>query len=62
MAMYKINSGVFASAQFAGNFASDEVPNFIQVKLGYAASLFSADAFAANQTSTSGVDILGEFH
>jgi hypothetical protein len=24
--------------------------------------LFSADAFAANQTSTSGVDILGEFH
>ncbi|MBB1194875.1 hypothetical protein DNC80_14490 [Flavobacterium sp. SOK18b] len=62
MAMYKMNSGVFASAQFAGNFASNEVPNSYssEVKLGYAASLFYADAFIANQTSTSGVDILGE--
>lgn len=62
MAMFKMNSGLFASGQFAGNFASDEVPNSFssEVKLGYAASKFYADAFVANQTSTGGVDILGE--
>jgi hypothetical protein len=30
------------------------------LKLGYAASKFYGDAYVANQTSTSGVDILGE--
>ncbi|NHN27393.1 hypothetical protein FIA58_017065 [Flavobacterium jejuense] len=62
MAMFKMNSGVFASAQLAGNFASKEVPNSIatEVKLGYAASAFYVDGYLANQKSTGGVDIFGE--
>jgi hypothetical protein len=31
-----------------------------ELKLGYAASKFYGDAYVANQTSTSGVDILAE--
>lgn len=62
LAMFKMNSGIFASGQFGGNLASNQVPNSYtsELKLGYAASKFYGDAFVANQTSTSGVDILGE--
>jgi hypothetical protein len=62
MAMFKTNSGIFASAQLAGNYASNDVPNSYatELKIGYAARLFYGDAFIANQTSTGGVDIFGE--
>ncbi len=62
MAMFKTNSGVFASAQLAGNFASNDVPNSIatEVKVGFAASKFYVDGFVATQKSTEGVDIFGE--
>jgi hypothetical protein len=41
----------FASAQLAGNYASNDVPNSYatELKIGYAARLFYADAFIANQ-------------
>ena len=44
------------------NLASNDVPNSYttELKLGYAVEKFYGDAFLANQTSTSGVDILGE--
>jgi hypothetical protein len=32
----------------------------IRIEIRYAASKFYGDAYVANQTSTSGVDILGE--
>lgn len=62
LAMFKMDSGIFASGQIGGNVASNDVPNSYtsELKLGYAASKFYGDAFVANQTSTSGVDILGE--
>ncbi|MCK8140772.1 hypothetical protein MW871_02595 [Flavobacterium sp. I-SCBP12n] len=62
MAMYKMNSGIFASAQLAGNYASNDVPNSYatELKVGYAARLFYGDAFIANQKSTGGVDIFGQ--
>jgi hypothetical protein len=62
MAMFRMNSGAFASAQLAGNYASKDVPNSYatELKIGYAARLFYGDAFIANQTSTGGVDIFGE--
>ena len=62
LAMFKMDSGIFASGQIGGNIASNDVPNSYtsELKLGYAASKFYGDAFVANQTSTSGVDILGE--
>jgi hypothetical protein len=62
MAMFKMNSGLFASAQLAGNYASDDVPNSItsEVKIGYAASAFYVDGFVANQKSNGGVDIFGQ--
>lgn len=62
MAMFRTNSGVFASAQLAGNYASNDVPNSYatELKVGYAARLFYGDAFIANQKSTGGVDIFGE--
>lgn len=62
LAMFKMDSGVFASGQIGGNLASNDVPNSYtsELKLGYAASKFYGDAYVANQTSTSGVDILGE--
>lgn len=62
LAMFKMNSGVFASGQFGGNLASNDVPNSYtsELKLGYAAAKFYGDAYLANQTSTSGVDILAE--
>ncbi len=60
--MFKMNSGLFVSGQFGGNLASNDVPNsyISELKLGYAANKFYGDAYLANQTSTSGVDILGE--
>ena len=62
LAMFKMDSGFFATGQFGGNFATNEVPNsyISELKLGYAVSKFYGDAFLANQFSTSGVDILGE--
>ncbi len=62
LAMFKMDSGFFATGQFGGNFASNEVPNsyISELKLGYAVSKFYGDAYLANQFSTSGVDILGE--
>ncbi|MFT5964603.1 MAG: hypothetical protein ACI9L6_001348 [Flavobacterium sp.] len=62
MAMFRMNSGAFASAQLAANYASNHVPNSYatELKIGYAARLFYGDAFIANQTSTGGVDIFGE--
>jgi hypothetical protein len=62
MAMFRMNSGAFASAQLAGNYASNDVPNSYatELKIGYAARLFYGDAFIANQKSTGGVDIFGE--
>ncbi|CAM3910769.1 MULTISPECIES: hypothetical protein [Flavobacterium] len=62
VAMFKMNSGFFASGQFGGNLASNDVPNSYtsELKLGYAASKIYGDVYLANQTSTSGVDILGE--
>jgi hypothetical protein len=62
MAMFRMNSGAFASAQLAGNYASQDVPNSYatELKIGYAARLFYGDAFIANQKSTGGVDIFGE--
>jgi hypothetical protein len=62
MAMFRTNSGIFASAQLAGNYASNNVPNSYatELKVGFAARLFYADAFIANQKSTGGVDIFGE--
>jgi hypothetical protein len=62
MAMFRMNSGGFASAQLAGNYASNGVPNSYatELKIGYAARLFYGDAFIANQKSTGGVDIFGE--
>lgn len=62
LAMFKMNTGFFASGQFGGNLASNDVPNsyISEIKLGYAIKAFYGDAFVANQTSTSGVDILGE--
>jgi hypothetical protein len=62
MAMFRTNSGIFASAQLAGNYASNNVPNSYatELKVGYAARLFYGDAFIANQKSTGGVDIFGE--
>lgn len=62
LAMFKMNSGLFVSGQFGGNLASNDVPNsyISELKLGYAANKFYGDAYLANQTSTSGVDILGE--
>ena len=62
LAMFKMDSGIFASGQIGGNIASNDVPNSYtsELKLGYAASKFYGDAYVANQTSTSGVDILAE--
>lgn len=62
LAMFKMDSGIFASGQIGGNIASNDVPNSYtsELKLGYAASKFYGDAYVANQTSTSGVDILRE--
>lgn len=62
VAMFKMNSGAFASGQIAGNFASNDVPNSVttELKLGYAAKSFYGDAYVANQKSTGGVDIFGE--
>ena len=62
VAMFKMNSGFFVSGQSGLNLASNEVPNsyISELKLGYAVAKFYGDAFLANQTSTSGVDILGE--
>ncbi|AWG20419.1 hypothetical protein FFWV33_02180 [Flavobacterium faecale] len=62
MAMFKMNSGVFASGQVAGNYASNDVPNSVttELKVGYAAKSFYGDVFIANQKSTGGVDIFGE--
>lgn len=62
LAMFKMNSGLFVSGQFGGNLTSNDVPNsyISELKLGYAANKFYGDAYLANQTSTSGVDILGE--
>ncbi|MCO6161519.1 hypothetical protein [Flavobacterium sp. NRK F7] len=62
LAMFKMDSGFFATGQFGGNFATNEVPNsyISELKLGYAVSKFYGDAYLANQFSTSGVDILGE--
>ena len=62
LAMFKMDSGIFASGQIGGNVATNDVPNSYtsELKLGYAASKFYGDAYVANQTSTSGVDILGE--
>ncbi|CAM3090311.1 hypothetical protein [Flavobacterium frigoris] len=62
MAMFRMDSGVFASAQLAGNYASNDVPNSYatELKVGYAAKYFYGDAFIANQKSTGGVDIFGE--
>ncbi len=61
IAMFKTKYGIFASGQFGTNFASEDVPDsyMSEFKLGYAASKIYADVFVANQTSTSGVDILG---
>jgi hypothetical protein len=49
----------FSLGQIGGNIASNDVPNSYtsELKLGYAASKFYGDAYVANQTSTSGVDI-----
>lgn len=60
--MFKMDSGLFASGQSGFNFASNEVPNsyISELKLGYAAAKFYGDAFIANQTSATGVDIFGE--
>lgn len=62
MAMFRMDSGVFASAQLAGNYASNDVPNSYatELKVGYAAKLFYGDVYIANQKSTGGVDIFGE--
>tara|TARA_R110000868_G_scaffold15222_6_gene69573 strand:- start:476 stop:1393 length:918 start_codon:yes stop_codon:yes gene_type:complete len=62
LAMFKMDSGLFASGQFGVNLASNDVPNSItsEIKLGYAASKFYGDAFIAGQKSNGGVDILGE--
>jgi hypothetical protein len=62
LAMFKMDSGIFASGQFGGNFSSNDVPNAYtsEIKVGYAAAKIYGDAYLANQTSTSGVDILGE--
>jgi hypothetical protein len=58
MAMFRTNSGFFASSSYASN----NVPNSYatELKVGYAARLFYGDAFIANQKSTGGVDIFGE--
>lgn len=62
MAMIRMDSGLFASAQLAGNYASNDVPNSYatELKVGYAARLFYGDIYIANQKSTGGVDIFGE--
>jgi hypothetical protein len=62
LAMFKMDSGLFASGQFGVNLASNDVPNSItsEIKLGYAASKFYGDAFIAGQKTNGGVDILGE--
>ncbi|MBE0391437.1 hypothetical protein [Flavobacterium sp. PL002] len=62
MAMFRMDSGIFASAQLAGNYASNDVPNSYatELKVGYAARLFYGDIYIANQKSTGGVDIFGE--
>ncbi|MCW2118102.1 hypothetical protein [Flavobacterium sp. 7A] len=62
MAMFKMNSGIFASGQVAGNYASNNVPNSVttELKVGYAAKSFYGDVFVANQKSTGGVDIFGQ--
>lgn len=62
MAMFRMDSGVFASAQLAGNYASNDVPNSYatELKVGYAAKYIYGDAFIANQQSTGGVDIFGQ--
>jgi hypothetical protein len=58
MAMFRTNSGVFASAH-CRKLCSNNVPNSYatELKVGYAARLFYGDAFIANQKSTGGVDI-----
>ncbi|MGA9637650.1 hypothetical protein [Flavobacterium sp.] len=62
MAMFKMDSGLFASAQIANNVGSNNVPNnyTTELKVGYAAKSFYGDVYVANQKSTGGVDIFGE--
>lgn len=62
IAMFKTKFGIFASGQFGTNIATEGVPDsyMSEFKLGYAGSKVYADVFVANQTSTTGVDILGE--
>jgi hypothetical protein len=60
--MFKMDSGVLLQDKLR-KYSFDDVPNSYtsELKLGYAASKFYGDAYVANQTSTSGVDILGVF-
>lgn len=61
IAMFKTKMGLFATGQFGGVMGAKTVPDayISEMKLGFAASKFYVDAFLANQTSTTGVDILG---
>ena len=61
IAMFKTKYGIFTSGQFGTGFATQGVPDsyMSELKLGYAAKRIYGDVFIANQTSTTGVDILG---
>lgn len=60
LAHYKLSNGFFVTGQAGYSLRSTEVPDAVlsQLKLGWAKKRFYADAYIANQTSTSGVDIL----
>lgn len=61
IAMFKTKYGIFTSGQFGTGFATQGVPDsyMSELKLGYAAKRIYGDVFIANQTSATGVDILG---
>ena len=58
----KDNSGLFVSGQAGYCFRNRDVPDAVisELKVGLAKPRFYVDAFIANQTSTSGTDILEE--
>jgi hypothetical protein len=61
IAMFKTKSGIFTTGQFGGLMNINSLPDgyMSEIKLGYAASKIYGDVFLANQTSVTGVDILG---
>ncbi len=60
LAHYRADNGLFVTGQVGYSFRSTDVPDAVlsQLKFGVALNRFYFDGFIANQTSTSGVDIL----